>query len=136
MKQASKLLAAGTMLAAVAVVACEDGRAPENRTHIKIANPHSDQLAALPDELQRLGLMRAIRDSGRRCRRVEAGRYQQDYRDLAMWVALCNDGRYWAIFIAGNADIQVRECAHMRELDLPQCRPLTPPPLDPLRNAR
>lgn len=126
---------AAAVLLLLGTAGCDDGRAPEGARHIRIANPHHDQLAALPENLRRLGLMRAIRDSGRRCRRVEAGRYQQDYRDLAMWVALCNDGRYWAIFIAGNADIQVRECAHMRELDLPQCRPLTPPPPDPLRKA-
>lgn len=124
-----------TVAALAAVAACDGGRPPEDVKHIKVANPHSDRLAALPDQLQKLGLMRAIRDNGRRCRRVEAGQFQQDYQGLAMWVALCADGRHWAIFIAPNADLQVRECAHMRELNLPQCRPVTPPPSDPNRNA-
>ena len=68
--------------------------------------------------------MRAIRDNGKRCQRVEATAYQEEYRNLALWVALCNDGRHWALFIAPNGDTQVRDCADARELDLPQCRPI------------
>lgn len=93
----------------------------------KITNPGHDQLLALPDQLQRLGVMRAIRDNGRRCQRVEATAYQQDYRNMAMWVALCSDGRHWALFIAPNGDTQVRECEHARQLQLPQCRPVAGP---------
>jgi hypothetical protein len=109
------------------VAACEQGEAPENVTRISVANPHSDQLKSLPQDLRHLGLMRAIRDSGRRCQRVEAGAYQQEHSGMAMWVALCNDGRHWAVFIAPNADVQVRECSDMDTLDLPQCHPLTAP---------
>lgn len=114
---------------------CEDGRPAENRQRIKVANPHSDQLKALSPPMQRLGLMRAIRDNGRRCTRVEAAAYQQEYSGMEMWVALCDDGRHWSIFIAPNADIQVRDCAQNRQLDLPQCRPLTPAPADPNVNG-
>lgn len=114
--------AAGAAL--VLLSACEDGAPTPNRTHIKIANPHSDQLKALSPPMQRLGLMRAIRDNGKRCVRVENGAYQEEYRGLEMWVALCDDGRYWSIFIAPNADIQVRSCQEHSQLDLPQCRAL------------
>ena len=62
---------------------------------------------------------------GKRCQRVEATRYQEDYRQMALWVALCNDGRHWALFIAPNGDTQVRQCTEMRQLGLPQCRPVT-----------
>ena len=120
-------LIAGSCLLALA--ACGDGPQDqrEPRPQIKIANPYHDGLVALTPDLQRLGLMRAIRDNGRRCRRVEAGRYQQDYRQLAMWVALCDDGRHWAIFVAPNGDTQVRPCTDHAQLNLPICRPLTPP---------
>ena len=101
----------------------EGERAPA----IKIANPHHEQLKALTPDMQRLGVMRAIRDNGKRCRRVEATAYQQDYRNMVMWVAMCDDGRHWALFIAPNGDTQVRECEHARQLNLPQCRPVTGP---------
>ncbi len=132
---ASTRVAAAAVLSLLGVAGCDQGRPPEDVKHIRIANPHSAQLAALPEPLRKLGLMRAIRDSGKRCRRVEAGSFQQDYRGLAMWVALCNDGRHWAIFIAPNADIQVRDCAQMRVLRLPQCRLVAPLPPDPNGNA-
>jgi hypothetical protein len=119
----------------LALAGCDDGAAPENVKHIRIANPHSDQLKALSPPMQRLALMRAVRDSGKRCHRVEAGAYQQEYRGLEMWVALCDDGRHWGVFIAPTADIQVRDCAQNRQLDLPQCRPITPPPPDPNANG-
>jgi hypothetical protein len=107
--------------------ACEQGSPPEDVRTIAVSNPHSDRLKALPVDLQRLGVMRAIRDSGKRCQKVERAAFQQEYRGMAMWVSMCNDGRYWAIFIAPNADLQVRACTEMSTLDLPQCRPLPGP---------
>lgn len=109
------------------VAGCGESAPREPRPATKIANPYHDQLSALSPENQRLGLMRAIRDNGRRCRRVDAARYQQDYRQMALWVALCVDGRHWAIFVAPNGDTQVRPCTEMDQLRLPQCRPVTAP---------
>lgn len=116
---------------AAALYACDNGAQPENVTHISVANPESDRLKALSPLYQRIGLMRAIRDSGRHCRRVDALGYQEDYRGLAMWVALCDDGKHWAIFIAPNADVQVRDCSENAQLGLPVCRPVAPLPPDP-----
>jgi len=112
---------------------CERGDLPQNVTKITVANPHSDQLKALPEDLRQLGLMRAIRDSGRRCKRVVNGAHQQEHSGMAMWVAMCEDGRHWAIFIAPNADVQVRLCDDMDTLDLPQCRPLSAPAATPAK---
>ena len=106
---------------------CEETPAAEPRPSTKIANPWHERLQALPEQLRRLGVMRAIRDNGKRCRRVEAAAYQEDYRQMAMWVALCDDGRHWALFIAANGDTQVRECTEMQELGLPPCRPIAAP---------
>ena len=116
---------------ALAVTGCGEAPPSEEARPTKITNPYHDQLVALPGELQRLGVMRAIRDNGRRCQRVEAARYQEDYRQMAMWVALCSDSRYWSVFIAPNGDTQVRECEHMDQLGLPQCRPVTGPGAPP-----
>jgi len=113
---------AGAAFILFLVAGCDS--APREATApIKIVNPYHDQLKALPADLQRLGLMRAIRDNGKRCRRVEEVGYQEDYGQMAMWVARCPDGRNWGIFIAPNGDTQVRDCVEMRELRLPQCRP-------------
>ena len=120
-----------TLLLPLAVAGC-GGEATQNTTKIHVANPDSDRLKALSPEMQRLGLMRAIRQTGHRCHRVVAGAYQEYYRDMEMWVALCDDGKHWSIFIAGNSDVQVRDCTQHAQLQLPQCRPVAPLPPDPV----
>ncbi len=102
---------------------CGQVESSEAEKQIVVANPHSDRLKSLTPDLRNLGLMRAIRDNGRRCKRVVNGVYQQQHSGMAMWVAMCEDGRHWGIFIAPNADVQVRECSDMDTLGLPQCRP-------------
>ena len=118
-------------LALLLLAGCGEAPPREEARPTKITNPYHDELFALPDQLQRLGVMRALRDNGRRCQRVEAAAYQEDYRNMAMWVALCSDGRHWALFIAANGDTQVRECQHARQLGLPQCRPVAGPGAPP-----
>lgn len=119
-------------LLALGLGACGEGP-PSNAADpvIRIENPGSDRLKALTPLNQRIGLMRAIRDNGKRCRRVERGAYQEEYQGMAMWVALCNDGRHWAVYIAPNEDVQVRDCAEAAQLGLPQCRPVPAMPADP-----
>lgn len=123
------------LLFVAAAGGCGEEPQPDAAPRIKIANPHHEQLKALTPDMQRLGVMRAIRDNGKRCRRVEATAYQQDYRNMVMWVALCEDGRHWALFIAPNGDTQVRECEHARQLNLPQCRPVTGPGAPPPKGS-
>lgn len=121
-------------LSALALAGCGDTGAPQANqaaARIRVANPGSDRLKALSPLYQRIGLLRAIRGSGKRCRRVDRLGYQQEYEQLAMWVALCDDGRHWAVFIAPSEDVQVRDCAQHAELGLPVCRPLPPLPADP-----
>lgn len=118
--------------AALALAGCGDSTPPANgQEQIRVANPGSDRLKELGPLNQRIALMRAIRDSGKRCRRVDALGYQQEYRQLAMWVAVCDDGRHWSVFIAPNEDIQVRDCREHQQLDLPVCRPVPPVAPDP-----
>ncbi|HYI65253.1 MAG TPA: hypothetical protein VEW71_10245 [Allosphingosinicella sp.] len=117
---------------ALALAGCGDTSAPSSEdAQIRIENPGSDRLKTLSPLNQRIGLMRAIRDSGKRCRNVEALAYQQEYQGMAMWVALCADGRHWAVYIAPNEDVQVRNCSEAAQLDLPHCRPVAPRPPSP-----
>ncbi len=114
------------LVAALTAAGCDGADAPtEQRRPTRIVNSYHDRLMTLSPQMQRLTLMRAVRDNGRRCGRVEAGRYQEEYRNMSLWVALCEDGRHFGVFIAPNGDTQVRECTEMRQLELPQCRPVT-----------
>lgn len=126
---------AAALLLVAASAGCGGEPQADEAPAIKMANPHHEQLKALTPDMQRLGVMRAIRDNGKRCRRVQAAAYQQDYRNMVMWVALCDDGRHWALFIAPNGDTQVRECEHARQLNLPQCRPVTGPGAPPPKGS-
>ena len=107
---------------------CEDGAPERNVTKVRAANPHSDQLKALSEPMRHLGLYRAIRENGRRCKRVESGAYQQEYKTMAMWTARCSDSGDWAVYIAPNGDVQVSPCADAKSLGLPECRPAAAQP--------
>lgn len=127
-----KLIKAGAAIAlALAIAACDEGGSGQGNGEIAIANPGSDQLKALPPINRRAGLLSAIQRSGIACGTVLTVAYQQQYRNLAMWVALCGNGRHYAVFIAPTDDVQVRDCAEHAQLDLPRCRPTPPLPRDP-----
>ena len=124
--------ALGTIaLLSLALAGCGDVTPSKGDNGIHIANPDSDRMKAMSPLNQRLALMHAIRDTGNHCHRVVTGAYQQYYRGLEMWVALCEEGKHWAVFIAGNSDVQVRDCAQNQQLELPLCRPVAPMPPDP-----
>jgi hypothetical protein len=93
-----------------------------NVTQVRAANPLSDQLKGMSPLYRDLGLYRAVRDSGQRCKKAVNGAYQQEYRNLAMWTVHCTDSGDWALFIAPNGDVQARRCADLAELKLPACR--------------
>ncbi len=108
--------------AALLLAACGDDGSNAPVQKIRVTSPQLEQLKAAPAQTRNFGLWRAIRDSGMRCQKVERSGFQQDYENLSMWTASCPDGRRWAIFIAGNGDVQVRNCAELRTLGLPECR--------------
>ncbi|HYN46574.1 MAG TPA: hypothetical protein VES64_07790 [Allosphingosinicella sp.] len=128
-----KSLTTGAALGlALAVSGCGDTSAPNTHAPgIKIANPGSDRLKTLSPLNQRIGLMRAVLADRKQCRRVLGLAYQQQHGDLAMWVVLCAQGGNWAVFIAPNEVVQVRDCRETVELGLPACRPVPPLPADP-----
>jgi hypothetical protein len=102
--------------------------AADQAPQIRIANEYHERLSRLPPNLQRLTMMRAIRDAGNRCQRVDNAGYQQEYRNMRMWVAVCGvESKNWTVFVAPNGDIQVRDCADAGRLSLPRCEPLPPP---------
>jgi hypothetical protein len=138
MRQIVLASAAAALIAGLS--ACDGGgSAPEaagksgEATKMKIRNQPHEDLLALSDELRRVTLIRAIRETGNRCpRRVEPNPvHQGEYRGMALWTARCDNNRQYAIFIAANEDVQVRRCEDMGRLGLPECREL--PPAEPQR---
>ena len=128
-----RLTVAAALSLGLALAACGDTSPPANgAAQINIANEGSDRLKALSPLNKRVGLLRAINQSGFRCRGgVLTGAYQQQYQNLAMWVALCADGKNYAVFIAPTDDVQVRDCTEHAQLSLPACRRVPPLPRDP-----
>jgi hypothetical protein len=115
------------LAASLLVAACEDGTPEQNVTQVKAGNDYSNQMRAMPPMYRNLSLWRAVRDAPQRCKKVDNGAYQQEYRNLAMWTAHCSDSGDWAVFIAPNGDVQVRACQDTVSLRLPPCKPLPPP---------
>jgi hypothetical protein len=102
---------------------------------IRIANKYHDDLLKLPPDLQRLTMMRAVRDAGYRCQRVDNAGYQEEYRNMRMWVAVCGvEKKTLSVYLAANGDVQVRDCADAGQLSLPRCEGL-PPPAPPEREV-
>ena len=114
---------AAALALGLALAGCGESEPDQNRTVMRVANPFSDQLKALSEPTRMLGLYRAIRDSGQRCKRVDRGGYQEQYKTMAMWVAHCTDTGDWSVFIAPNGNLQVRQCRHAAQLKLPACKP-------------
>lgn len=110
-------------LLALALFGCDGGGGEPNRTQsVKASSPFVERLRSLDDLNRGLALRRAIQDSGSACKRVEASGFQQDYKNMSMWTARCSDRREWALFIAPNGDVQVRQCKDAAQLSLPACR--------------
>ncbi len=105
-----------------ALTGCDDGGQQAATTTMKPSSEYVDKLKGLSELNRGLALRRAIQDTGGTCKKVDEGRFQQDYQNLSMWVARCSDGNDWAIFIAPNGDVQVRDCKHAETLSLPACR--------------
>src|SRR3954453_6102478 len=119
------ILSLGALLT-LSLAACGSGGDGGNVTQMRAANPMSDQLKALSPLYRDLGLYRAVRDSGQRCKKAENGAYQQEYRNLAMWTVHCTDSGDWPLFTAPNGDAQARRCPDAAELKLPACRMAAP----------
>jgi hypothetical protein len=117
------LMIAG-MAAVLTLAGCGEGAPQPQNKSVKPANPTSDGLKALAPLYRYLGLRRAIVDNGQRCKKVVAGHYQEDYKNMAMWVANCTDTGNWSIFIAPNGNVQVRRCGNLAGIKLPACKPI------------
>jgi hypothetical protein len=112
-------------LAVLALTACGSGpnqQAQTNEPQIAVRSPEQDRLHQLSDMERDIGLKRAIIASGLRCKRVTKSGYVQEHKKLSMWMASCDDGRDWGIFVGADGSAQVRPCVDLARLGLPECR--------------
>ena len=120
-------VAAMLVLGGLVLAGCDSGGAPTRTKSIVAANPYHEKLAALSELNRSLALRRAVQDAGEPCKRIDASAYQGLYKSLHMWTARCTEGNgsagdEFGLFIAPNGDVQVRRCAHLKQLQLPECK--------------
>lgn len=127
------IVAIGTALLGAGLSGCGSDPSPapkgEQQKAMTVRNTADEQLKALGEPDRRIGLVRAIRQTGNRCpQRVESEKRQGEYRGQAVWTARCDDNSQWAIFVGANRQVQVRNCEQMERLRLPACAELPPAP--------
>ena len=107
--------------AATLLAACDQSQPTQPSRPIVVRSEAQDQLHQLDDMNRAIALKRAIYASGFTCKRVAKSGYVQEYKNLSMWTASCDDRRQWAIFAGPDGSAQVRPCQDLAQLGLPQC---------------
>ena len=107
--------------AAALMATCDQSQPTQPSRPIVVRSEAQDQLHQLDDMNRAIALKRAIYASGFTCRRVASSGYVQEYKNLSMWTASCDDRREWAIFAGPDGSAQVRPCQDLAQLGLPQC---------------
>jgi hypothetical protein len=115
----SKFVVAGLALLASA---CEPSETQGTTAAAPAQSEGQRALHKLDDFNRAIALKRAIHASGFQCQRIDQSAYVQEHKNLSMWNATCNDGRSWALFVGRDDSVQVRNCASLKQLKLPECR--------------
>ena len=122
-----------TILALLALAACNDSGPPANQTKIKVTSNEQQQLHQLDAFNLAIGLKHAIYDAGYTCKRVTDAGFVGEWKNLDMWAAHCvydkGTPRDWAIFAGPDGSAQVRDCADIKtgnaqlsaDQKLPEC---------------
>jgi hypothetical protein len=116
---------AGFLIGAVAGCGPATDAADNGQTRyrsIKIRNSYQESMLKLPESERDITLRRAVRDNGGSCPKITGSAYQEDYKNMAMWVAHCSSGD-WAVFLAPSGTVQARKCSEAAQLKLPACKP-------------
>ena len=118
-----RLLTCTAMGLALLTSACGDSGETQQKTRsISVRSAEQDALHKLSPDMLKVGLRRALYDSGRTCQTVTEAGYVQEYGNLSMWTASCNSGRSYAIFVGPDGSAQVRDCRETESLRLPACK--------------
>ena len=109
-------------VAALAACQQEAEQPASPRPKIQVQGEGQKQMHRFNELNRAIALKRAIAASGQRCRRITESGYVAEYGNLSMWMARCEDGRDWSIFISPDDSAQVRPCADHAQLKLPECK--------------
>jgi hypothetical protein len=114
----------------IVATACDQAQPTQPRQPIVVRSEAQDQLHQLDDLNRAIALKRAIYASGFTCKRVASSGYVQEFENLSMWMAKCDDGKDWAIFVGPDGTAQVRPGGDLAQLGLPACviKPSSPRP--------
>jgi hypothetical protein len=85
------------------------------------ANPFNQKILQLSLADRNGALRRAITDNDQRCGRLSKSAYRGPFGNLGFWVARCVPGGDFAVFAGPDGSVQVRGCADMKGLKLPEC---------------
>ena len=112
-----------TLVIAMCIVAtaCDQSQPTQPRQPIVVRSEAQDQLHKLDDLNRAIALKRANSATGLTCKRVTSSGYVQEYENLSMWMARCDDGKDWAIVVGPDGTAQVRPCGDLAQLGLPAC---------------
>ena len=110
------------VIAAMLLAGCgEQDAPPPQPKEIMVRSDNQKQLFELTDLNRAIALKRAILDQGLRCQQIVTTGYVARYKNMDVWTASCADERQWALFIGADDSVQVRNCADLVQLALPNC---------------
>jgi hypothetical protein len=118
----------------LALAGCDSGggerqQSTNGTTKINVSNPFHEKMQGLTPLNRALALKRAIQDSGQRCTRMLGSAYVGQYERMHVWTGRCQQpDRDFAVFIAANGEVQVRDCVDVASLGLPACKEPEPLP--------
>jgi hypothetical protein len=112
---------AALMLCSAVIAGCDNAQPTKPNQPIVVRSEAQDRLHKLNDMDRAIALKRAIYDSGFACKRVVASGYVQEFNNLSMWTASCDDGNEWAIFAGPDGSAQVRRCQDLAQFNMPAC---------------
>lgn len=116
-----RVAALSAIAAAMIISGCEGNEPAQPAQTVKVRGEAQEQLHQLNELNRAIGLKRAIRDAGYRCQRVTRAGYVDEYENLDMWMANCDEQRDWAVFVGPDGSAQVRDCRDVEEMGLPEC---------------
>ena len=91
----------------LSLAACGRGGQTSNATAANTAEPVGNQVAALSQGQRDAVFIRAIRDAGLDCQRVQGSIRVGNYRGLPVWQARCQGGGQWTIVVDNDGTAQI-----------------------------
>ncbi|WP_395614368.1 hypothetical protein [Allosphingosinicella sp.] len=105
-------------LLALSAAACSGGQAPSANA-ANAVEPVGNQVAALSEGQRDAVFIRAIRDAGLECQRVQGSVRMGEYRGMPVWHARCQGGGEWLIVVANDGTAQILNPAEAQSVRPP-----------------